>query len=45
VNVLAVPGKLLGDVNELNCNDPANAADHRHRYQDGHSDGRYAADA
>jgi hypothetical protein len=45
VNVLAVPGELLGDVNELNCDDPGKAADRRHRYQDGDSDGQYAADA
>jgi hypothetical protein len=45
VNVLAVPGKILGDVHELNCDDPANAAGRRHRYQDGHSDRRHAADA
>jgi hypothetical protein len=45
VNVLAVPGELLGDVNELNCDDPTNAAGHRHGYQDGHGDGRNAANA
>jgi hypothetical protein len=44
LNVLAVPGKLLGGVDELSYDDPTYAARRRYRYQEGNSDGWYAAD-
>ena len=43
VNVLAVLRELIGDVDQLARDDPADAASRRHRHQDGRENGPHAA--
>jgi hypothetical protein len=45
MDVLALQRELIGDVNQLICDGPGDAASDRDRNQDGRDNGHYAPDA